>query len=154
MSKIINEIFLNGYGDIDDVMYHLTHNIKTELRPSLIHGIGVFAIKNIKEGENLFPNWNKISGIYVIPNGLIHKIPPKVVNLLDMYFINEECGYKVIRLFEGMNFIFHNLSFCNSSYPNEEGQNITSKGVAVRDIDEGEEILEWYSENIYLENSK
>lgn len=154
MSEIDTDIFLNGYGNIDDVMYHLINNVKTELRPSSIHGIGVFAIKDIKVGENVFPQWNKETGIYVIPNGLIHKIPIQIVNLLDMYFINEECGYKIIRLFEGMNFIYHGLSFCNSSYPNEENKNITPKGIALRDIDEGEEILEWYTENIYLDNSK
>lgn len=152
MSEVDNELFLRGYGNIDDVMYHLSNNIKTELRPSPIHGIGVFAIKDIKQGENVFPVWNRASGIYVVPNGLIHKIPSPVVNLLDMYFINQECGYKIIRLFEGINFIFHNLSFCNSAYPNEEHQNISSKGIALRDIDAGEEILEWYTENIYLEN--
>jgi hypothetical protein len=154
MSQIDNEIFLNGYGNIDDVIHHLTNNIKTKIGVSPIHGIGVFAVRDIKKGEELFPVWNKASGIYVVPMGLMHNIPYQVVNLLDMYFINEECGYKVIRLFEGMNFIFHGLSFCNSSYPNEEAQNITSKGISLRDIKEGEEILEWYTENIYLENSK
>ena len=154
MSEVNTEIFLNGYGSIDDVMYHLIHNVKTELRPSKIHGIGVFAIKDIKKGEDVFPKWDKASGIYVIPNTLLRTLPYGVFNLLDMYFINEECGYKVIRLFEGINTLFHGLSFCNSAYPNEESQNITSKGIALRDIDEGEEILEWYTENIYLDNSK
>ena len=150
----MSEDFLKGYGNIETVMEHLIYNIKTELRPSKVHGIGVFAIRDIKKGEEVFPIWNKATGIYVVPNTMMRMLPSEVLNLLDMYFINEECGYKVIRLFEGMNFLFHGLSFCNSAYPNEETQNISSKGIALRDIEKDEEILEWYTENIYLENSK
>jgi hypothetical protein len=153
MSEIDNETFLNGYGNIDDVMHHLINNIKTKVGVSSIHGVGVFAVRDIKAGEDLFTVWDKATGIYVVPMELMDKIPYGVFELLDMYFINEECGYKVIRLFKGMNFLFHGLSFCNSSYPNQENQNISSKGIALRDIYEGEEILEWYTENIYLENS-
>jgi len=154
MSQVTTDVFLNGYGNIDDVMNHLINNVKTKVGVSPIHGIGVFAVRDIKAGEELFPVWNKTTGIYVIPMELMYKIPNGVAELLDMYFINEDCGYKVIRLFEGMNFLFHGLSFCNSAYPTKENQNITSKGVALRNISEGEEILEWYTENIYLENSK
>ena len=36
------------------VIDHLLINVKTEIRPSPIHGIGVFAIKDIKKGEQMF----------------------------------------------------------------------------------------------------
>jgi hypothetical protein len=57
-------------------------------------------------------------------------------------------------LFKGINFICHSVSYCNSAYPNEENINITTDGVATRDIKAGEEILEWYTANLDLENSK
>lgn len=137
------------YGTLDEVINHLKTNIKTKMSVSNIHGVGVFAIRNIKSGENVFPIWDKKSGIYVIPNNRLNEIPNEVLELMDMYFINEECGYKIIRLFNGFNFLFHGTSFCNSAYPNELNININNDGIAIKDISEGEEILEWYKENIY-----
>ena len=92
------------------------------------------------------------SGIYVIPNNELNEIPSEVLKLLEKYFINDECGFKIIRLFNGMNFLFHGTSFCNSAYPSKENTNIDINGIALRDIKAGEEILEWYTENINLEN--
>jgi hypothetical protein len=136
-----------------EVIYHLSNNIKTELRISEI-GVGVFAIKDINKGEQVFPIWQFESGIYLIPNDKINDIPNEVNKLLHKYFINEECGYKIIRLFKGLNFLFHSFSYCNSAYPNKENTNIDNNGFAIRDIKADEEILEWYTENINLENSK
>ena len=137
------------YGTLDEVINHFKTNIKTKISVSNIHGVGVFAIRDIKNGENVFPIWDKKSGIYVIPNNRLHEIPNEVLELMDMYFINEECGYKIIRLFNGFNFLFHGTSFCNSAYPTQSNININNDGYAVRDIKMGEEILEWYKENIY-----
>ena len=127
---------------------HLVNNIKTDIRPSNIQGVGVFAIRDIKEGEQLFTKWEGETGIYIIPTDRLDEIPKEVIELLDMYFINDECGYKVIRLFKGLNFLFHGFSYCNSAWPDENKANITNNGIAMRDIKAGEEILEWYIENI------
>jgi len=154
MDIVSDELFLKAFPSVDDVIYHLCNNIKTEAKVSSIHGIGIFALKDIKKGEQVFPVWENESGIYIIPNYRLNEIPTEVLRLLDMYFINEECGYKIIRLFKGFNFIFHSYSFCNSAYPIVENTNISNFGIAMRDIKAGEEILEWYTENIYLENSK
>ena len=138
----------------EEVIKHLTYNIKTKMGVSSIDGVGVFAIKDINAGENVFPIWEGDSFMYIIPNERLSDIPNEVLKLLDMYFINEECGFKVIRLFKGMNFLFHGTSFCNSAWPNEKDTNIDITGIALRDIKAGEEILEWYHKNINLENSK
>lgn len=133
---------------------HLVNNIKTDIRPSNIEGVGVFAIRDIKEGEQLFEKWQGETGIYIIPNELLSEIQSEVVDLLYRYFINYENDCKLIRLFNGLNFVSNSISYCNSSYPYPEKQNIDSKGFALRDIKAGEEILEWYTENINLDNSK
>lgn len=150
MVEVNNELVLESYGKLEDVMHHLTYNIKTKIGVSNIHGVGVFSITDIKEGEQVFPKWEWESGIYVIPNKRLNEIPKEVLNLLDMYFINEECGYKIIRLFKGLNFISNAYSFCNSVFNTQFTQNISNEGIALKDIKAGEEILEWYSENIYL----
>lgn len=150
MIEIDNELVLESYGKLEDVMKHLTQNIKTKIGVSNIHGVGVFAITDIQKGEEVFPNWEWESGIYVVPNNRLNEIPKGVLDLLDMYFINEECGYKIIRLFKGLNFISNPYSFCNSAFNTEFTQNISYQGIALRDIKEGDEILEMYQANIYL----
>ena len=137
-----------------EVLYHLNNNIKTEIKPSPIQGVGVFAIRNIKKGEYLFPKWEGDTGIYIIPNERLDEIKPEVIDLLHRYFINYEGDCKLIRLFNGINFTAHPISYCNSAYPNRENKNIDTKGFALRDIEIGEEILEWYENNINLDNSK
>ena len=136
------------------VIEHLSKNIKTKIGVSAINGIGVFAIRDINAGENVFPIWEGESFMYLIPNERLSDIPIEVLELLDMYFINDECGFKILRLFKGMNFLFHGTSYCNSAWPNEQNTNIDITGIALRDIKAGEEILEWYTENINFENSK
>ena len=138
----------------EEVIKHICINIKTKIGVSSIDGVGVFAIRDIKQYEEVFPIWNYESGIYLIPNDRLSEIPNEVVELLDMYFINDDCGYKVIRLFKGFNFTFHGFSYCNSAWPDENKVNITNNGIAMRDIKAGEEILEWYYENINLDKSK
>jgi hypothetical protein len=138
----------------EEVIKHLTYNIKTKIGVSDIDGVGVFAIRDIKKGEDVFPIWEYDSGIYLIPNDRLNEIPSEVFELLDMYFINEECGYKVIRLFKGFNFTFHGFSYCNSAYQTKYTKNISDDGIALMDIKAGEEILESYFENINFENSK
>jgi hypothetical protein len=139
---------------IEEVIYHLANNIKTKIAASNINGVGVFTIRDIIMGEDVFPLWDGDSFMYPIPNERLSDIPNEVLELLDMYFINEECGFKIIRLFKGMNFLFHGTSYCNSAWPNKENTNIDINGIALRDIKAGEEILEWYVENLNLVNSK
>ncbi len=138
----------------EEVIKHLSTNIKTKIGVSSIDGVGVVAIRDIKQYEEVFPIWNYESGIYLIPNDRLGEIPNEVVELLDMYFINDECGYKVIRLFNGFNFLFHGTSYCNSAWPDKNKVNLTNNGIAMRDIKAGDEILEWYYENINLDKSK
>jgi len=139
---------------IEEVIYHLSKNIKTKIGVSNINGVGVFAIKDIKEGEEVFPVWEYDSGIYIIPTESLYEIPSEVLVLLDSYFINEEPTFKALRLFKGFNFLFHGTSYCNSAYKTKYTQNISNKGIALRYIKEGEEILEWYTKNINLANLK
>jgi hypothetical protein len=138
----------------EEVIKHICINIKTKIGVSSIDGVGVFAIRDIKQYEEVFPIWDNETGIYLIPNDRLSEIPKEVIELLDKYFINDECGYKVIRLFKGFNFIFHGFSYCNSAWPDENKVNITNNGIAMRDIKAGEEILEWYYKNINLDKSK
>ena len=122
----------------EEVIKHLSNNIKTKLAVSSIDGIGVFAIMDIQKGDEVFPIWTYNTGIYVIPNDRLPDIPAPILELLDMYFINDECDFKIIRLFKGFNFTFHGFSYCNSAYTTKHTQNISNDGIALRDIKAGE----------------
>ena len=135
---------------IEEILYHLTHNIKTELKPSNIDGVGVFAIRDIKKGENVFPKWEYETGLYYISNDTFNKLPLDIKRLVDRYYISREPNFRIFRLFNGQNFFYNSFCFCNSSYPNPSNCNISNDGYALRDIEKGEEILEDYSENISL----
>ena len=40
----------------NEQLYHLNCEVKCRLGQSKIHGVGVFALEDIKKGENLFTN--------------------------------------------------------------------------------------------------
>jgi len=92
---------------VDEIIHHLNHNVKTKIGVSKIHGVGVFSIRDIKKGEEVFSTWKLSSGIYIIPNERLNEISKEVLELLDMYFINDECGFKFIRLFKDFTRVVH-----------------------------------------------
>lgn len=145
---IANDLFLGGWAEMPYVFLHLSKHIKSEIKQSPIHGVGVFAIMDIQKGEQIFEPWTGKTGAYAISDDMFNKLNPQVINLINKYFITPQCGYKVIRLFNGINFVSHTICFCNSSYPNKSNTNMGTDGVALKDIKCGEEILEYYSENI------
>ena len=129
---------------VDEVIYHLKHNVLTELRISNIHGIGVFALMDIPKDTYIFTKWSNGTGIFYIPKNRLNELPEPVLNLINMNFIDNDPDYKVIRLFNGLNYLSHSPSFCNSSYPHESEHNVDRFGKTIRDIKKDEEILEWY----------
>ena len=132
------------------LLHHFKHCIKTELRQSPIDGVGIFAIKNIGVGEEVFPQWQYETGLYIIENKRFGELPIEVQNIIDKHYISRVDGFKIIRLFNGLKFFYNPFCFCNSSYPNLGNTNISNDGIALRDIRKGEEILEAYTENIIL----
>jgi len=75
--------------------YNWLHGFKIYVAPSKIHGVGIFAINNIKKGELIFEYIN---------NGKSYKIPRKVLSkaginknqqdvLSRMYYADEEAIY-------------------------------------------------------------
>ena len=65
---------------IDEVVDYLSKDVKTEIGVSSIDGVGVFAIRDIKKGEELFPIWKNKTGIYAIPKNKLHKKYKHILN--------------------------------------------------------------------------
>ena len=45
---------------------YLKNCVMTRIRPSNVHGVGVFSIRDIKEGETVFQSWRGRTGVYEI----------------------------------------------------------------------------------------
>lgn len=59
--------------------------VNVKLKASLIHGVGVFALCDIKEGEELFRVWEKESGEYTLTDSELNTLDRDVKeHLLDM----------------------------------------------------------------------
>lgn len=65
--------------------------VNTRLEPSIIHGVGVFALRNIQENEELFKPWEGESGEFTLSDQELNSLDPDVKShLLQMY------GYKSV----------------------------------------------------------
>lgn len=117
----------------DRQIAELNSTVKVTLAPSKIHGIGVFAIRDISKGEVLY--CDRMPKIYKVPWGSMSKLFPEVRELIverwpsiinRSVFISPDARY---------------LSFMNHS---EENNYDPLTDTATRDIPVGSEVLEDY----------
>ena len=138
----------------EELFNHLKYNVKTEIRPSSVHGVGVFAIRNIKKGEQLFTPWNYKTAHYTISFEKWNSLPSYIINLINKYFGIESHIGKTIFIINGTNLNTNNLMYCNSSYPNFKNTNCSNKGIALTDIIKNEEILIEYNPLLNLKKEE
>ena len=120
-----------------DTIRELNNEVMCKLAPSKIHGVGVFAIRDIKKGEEL--------GIFGSTNKRPYKLHdmsllnPEVRELINQRWLLAEKG----GVFQSPNDDARLISFMNhSENPNCDKET----GKANRDIKKGEEITEDYDE--------
>ena len=121
--------------------------IKTNLRPSKIDGIGVFALVPIKKGEQVFPTWQGESGWYKEDLETTKSYPQEV-----LYYILRSFGTSLVhgktivnfKLTKGCPFLLTEPQcFVNIDYKKRNMNSIT--GIALTDIEKDTEILGTYS---------
>ena len=124
---------------------YIKNHVNVRLEPSRIEGVGVFALRDIQENEELFKLWEGDSGEYVISDEELNSLDEPIKNhLLNMY------GYKQIdgnfRMFVILNndchWIFktplHWVNSCGwNESPNMDRETLRTN----RFIKKGEEIL-------------
>ena len=103
------------------------------IAPSKIHGVGVFALQDIKKGQKMYIRW--------VPMGMLQttmsKLKPEVRKIIEQRWPIVKNGYPFIHPHEDAN----HLSFMNhSNDPNYNDKSDT----ALKDICRGEEITETY----------
>lgn len=117
----------------EDQANKLNERVKIRLAPSKIHGIGVFAIRDIAKGQKLFAD--HMPEVYSLSYGNFGKLFLEVKELLLERWPN---------IVSGSNFIYPDsrmLAYMNHS---EDASYDTATDTLTKDVKVGEEITEDY----------
>lgn len=117
---------------IDEQIAHLNETVKCTLKPSPIHGIGVFALRDIGKGEKLNCNRRIEPEWYEIPSERFGELRPEIAALI------------LDRWPQPQSFLSPNDDANLMSFMNHNSQPNSQFGIATKDIKAGEEITEDY----------
>ncbi|MGZ8557338.1 MAG: SET domain-containing protein [Chitinophagaceae bacterium] len=132
----------------EELLKELSEETYVALKPSAVHGIGVFAIADIPKGcRDLFSksigNWIKL------PIADVEKLPPHSRSLIETYCLYDEEDYFVadygFKIMDLVNYLNH------SSTPNIISVNDGEYFEAIVDIPAGDELLINYGEIVAVE---
>lgn len=122
----------------EELLKELAEETFITLRPSTVHGIGVFALRDIPKGcKTIFSrnvgNWIKV------PIRDIENLPEASRNLVETYCLYDETDYYLpdygFKVMDMVNYLNH------SSSPNLISVNEGEYFESLRDIAEGEELF-------------
>lgn len=109
--------------------------VKIRIAPSAVHGVGIFAMRDIKKGEKLYAD--VIPNAFDLPYAKFKKLRPEISELILSHWplvINgSHFLYPVTKMVAFMN---------HSDDANYDGKN----DVVLREIKQGEEVFENYKE--------
>lgn len=134
----------------DELLKELAQETFVALKPSPVHGIGVFAIRDIPKGtKNIFSmnvgEWIKI------PIAEIEQLPQHSRNLVETYCLYDESDYYVpdygFKLMDLVNYLNHSAS------PNIISVNDGEYFESIVDIPEGAELLVNYEAIVTTDES-
>ena len=138
--QFLNENINNDRSELLSIL----HNTYCVLKPSPLHGIGVFAIRDIPEGINPFGKEDLSQWTYLEPDE-INKLDDDIKEVIKTYCVKQNGKYCVPK------YGFHNrLGIANylnnSDTPNIESINNGEEFRTLRRINKGEELLIDYDE--------
>jgi SET domain-containing protein len=127
----------------EQLLEELSTGTYVMIKPSVLHGIGVFAVRDILKGCRAM--FSKNTGNWIkVPKTDIDQLPKHAVDLVENYCLYDEehyfiadYGFKVMDL---VNFLNH------SDTPNIISIDDGEEFEAIRDIQTGEELLINYGE--------
>ena len=122
---------------------YLNTSVKSYQRTSKVHGVGLFALVDIKKGEQVFPIWKGETGLYKIKFGESKQLPKEVLSyILRSYgnnIVNDNSELR-FKLTKDCNFLFSEpLCLINTQF--EEGNVDSKTGIAIKEINKDEEIF-------------
>ena len=130
-----------------DEFSYISNHVLVKVKQSRIHGIGLFAIKDIPEGIEMFKPWEGTTGRYAIAESKLNTLPKELyTHIKDIFlyapdFPNDTNTY--ITLTNGCHWIYTTpYYFVNSDIKN---YNIDKDSLrSTRTIKAGEEVLSNY----------
>jgi len=122
-----------------EILNHFSENFLTRVNPSQIHGVGLFAIKDIPEGTELFKDFgNKEIVIILLDNEDMNILTAEQISALKKGFWEYDEKWQVkIYPYEGK----ASRRYLNYSENNFNCTLINNVDITTKDIKCGEEIL-------------
>jgi len=120
----------------DDTIAILNSLVKLRIAPSKIHGVGIFAIRDIAKGQKLYSNI--LPQAYQIPYSSMGKLFPYVKDILLERNPN---------IINGSGFMYPDTNmqaYMNHGYGDEVNYD-TVNDIVLKDIPDGTEVLEDYT---------
>ena len=122
----------------EELLQELSQEIYVALKPSPLHGIGVFAIRDIPQGCRTI--FSKHAGEWIkLPIRDVENLPEHSRNLVETHCLYDDHHYYVpeygFKIMDMVNYLNH------SSSPNVQSINDGEYFEAIRDIKTGEELL-------------
>jgi SET domain-containing protein len=132
----------------EKLLLELSQHTYAMLKPSPVHGIGVFAIRDIPKGcKNIFSS--NVGEWIKLPIADVEKLPDHSRQLIETYCLYDEEHYFVpdygFKVMDMVNYLNH------SSTPNIISVNDGEYFEALTDIPEGAELLVNYGEIVEVE---
>lgn len=122
----------------EDLLNELKHHSKVMLKPSPIHGIGVFAIAAIAKGEKDIFSKNS-QQLLALNNAELATLPKHAIQLIENYCLYDKEHYYVPE--EGLKILDLVVFINHSQTPNIKSMDEGLQFEAIRDIAVGEELL-------------
>ena len=119
------------------ILEHLENNIYCRLKPSKIHGVGVFAIRKIPKNTNPFKEFDRNVQL-LIPKSELNGIDENVKRLLSDFMINSENKQMILLSSTFQSFFSHYL---NTGIDPNVTYLTNDIYKTVKDINEGEELI-------------
>ena len=128
---------------------YLNEYLKTDIAPSSTHGIGTFALRDLKVGEDVFIRWKGETKSYIVSNDEFDTLPESSKFLiLKSYENRNEYPFIWFRLFKDSYFNLSNpWAYVNTKETNGNIDSVTKK--VIKPIKQGEELFGTYN----LENT-
>lgn len=132
----------------DELLHELSQETYAALKPSAVHGIGVFAIRDIPKGCRAIFSRN-VGEWIKLPIAEVEKLPEHSRSLIETYCLYDETDYYVpdygFKVMDIVNYLNH------SSDPNIISVNDGEYFEALKDIPAGKELFVDYGEIVEVE---
>ena len=124
---------------------YLNEFLKTDIAPSSTHGIGTFALRDLKVGEDVFIRWNGETKVYILPKDEFNTLSESSKFLvLKSYENKEQYPYIWFRLFRDSYFNLSNpWAYVNTKETDGHVDSVTKK--VIKPIKQGEELFGTYN---------